>query len=818
MRNLCHPRRSTNADCFIMALSFSALRLFVCSTLSTIALCLTTNAISGTNKPAAVLQGVWSSGHLQELVNFDFLLNGQDCELRVTRIRDEDRNARVVTFPCHVPQAFAPFSPAPNGSSRIVLRLPDGPQTLQFQIYGQKVVLMSPLPSTTTFKFPRNYRFMPVPLPSVEVNVAAHPAVSLRVEGLDCNYTVKGHGSTRCLLNYWSEELLSVVVSHRFLEQPDLHGLTISVVKTQNGWVFQAPRFGPSPPPPPPSRTIAANDHRPPLFIAIGNGDVQWVEDLIANGADVNADDGNGNVPLAWAVVGHQPTIATMLIKHGAKVNWADRYGNSILELAIGSATRRTDEFLSVIQSLIAHGADVSHVNKMGITPLMYAASMNEYHVAEILLAHGANVNAETTALDVASKNAYDFAAIVGAKNMMDLLVRRGVRLPPNEGAPAGNLLYLEASHSPRTVMLVGLSGAASAGETVTVTNVIGGQHVSGAVKPDGSFAIEVAGSFKDTYAVQLDRGGKSGDLVYLYGNYPAVRITLDSPIPGTVVASDDVAVTGTYAGPPDMSIRVGDRSASLFHGRFVASYVSLNPGTNSLSITGTTLGGLKEVQTLAVTSTAMSPLHLNAHPPNGSEVASLEMEFIYQFMLPSEVRMLKISYLGSGQDDFVTNDPAMIHAASIEGFQAMKTPILKYVYPAPGIYSVKLTVIDSNGATYKLEKPVVVVDPTEIDMTVQSVWQEFIGALSAGNRKAAMNMLSYDGREKLGPVLDELQKLGKGIASSFSPLKRLSIKDGEANYAIQRISPGSKDKLEFVTFTQYPDDVWRIDWINPDF
>ena len=58
---------------------------------------------------------------------------------------------------------------------------------------------------------------------------------------------------------------------------------------------------------------------RIPLHLAAWKGHKEIAELLIANGADVNAQDKYGRTPLDWAVMLGKPEIADLLRKHGGK-------------------------------------------------------------------------------------------------------------------------------------------------------------------------------------------------------------------------------------------------------------------------------------------------------------------------------------------------------------------------------------------------------------------------------------------------------------------------------------------------------------------
>ena len=47
-----------------------------------------------------------------------------------------------------------------------------------------------------------------------------------------------------------------------------------------------------------------------------------------------------------------------------------------------------------VVQLLLSHGANVNHVNEIGVSSLHYAASKNRLRIASLLLNAGALVNA----------------------------------------------------------------------------------------------------------------------------------------------------------------------------------------------------------------------------------------------------------------------------------------------------------------------------------------------------------------------------------------------------------------------------------------
>ena len=79
--------------------------------------------------------------------------------------------------------------------------------------------------------------------------------------------------------------------------------------------------------------------------------------------------------------------MLTFMIAHGADVNHVDKYGHSVLVQAI----RRGN--LEITSALIAHGADVNHVDKYGDSVLAQAIRRGNLEITNTLIAHGADVN-----------------------------------------------------------------------------------------------------------------------------------------------------------------------------------------------------------------------------------------------------------------------------------------------------------------------------------------------------------------------------------------------------------------------------------------
>ena len=110
-------------------------------------------------------------------------------------------------------------------------------------------------------------------------------------------------------------------------------------------------------------------------------GDSAMVELLIAKGADPNEVDDDKISPLSWATIGNNRNVVRSLIARGAKVNYADRFGMTPLLYAASIDFGDT----SVMEELIAAGADKSATTKEGVSAVDLAKSYHHHSLAAML-------------------------------------------------------------------------------------------------------------------------------------------------------------------------------------------------------------------------------------------------------------------------------------------------------------------------------------------------------------------------------------------------------------------------------------------------
>lgn len=157
--------------------------------------------------------------------------------------------------------------------------------------------------------------------------------------------------------------------------------------------------------------------HAATLLESVRSGDHFTASELVQDGADVNAAESNGTMPLHWAVHHGNLELVKQLLEAGADVNAANNYGAT----PISEAAVLGDQ--AMMKVLLDAGADPNSRNPDGQTPLMVVARSNHVETAKLLLKHGADVNAIE---QWKGQNAVIWAAAQSQPEMLKLLLEAG--------------------------------------------------------------------------------------------------------------------------------------------------------------------------------------------------------------------------------------------------------------------------------------------------------------------------------------------------------------------------------------------------------
>ena len=163
--------------------------------------------------------------------------------------------------------------------------------------------------------------------------------------------------------------------------------------------------------------TVSKKSGITPLMTAVWQNNAKIAESLIEAGADIEAAWSDGGSPLYEAAANGFDSIAKLLIDKGANVNYVSKYiGWTPLMIAVA------ENHFAIVSSLIEAGADLHVRDHNGFTPLIMAVYNGNAPIVKLLCESEADVNAKDangwTPLQFASSYAYtDVVAVLMMHN-----------------------------------------------------------------------------------------------------------------------------------------------------------------------------------------------------------------------------------------------------------------------------------------------------------------------------------------------------------------------------------------------------------------
>jgi ankyrin len=122
------------------------------------------------------------------------------------------------------------------------------------------------------------------------------------------------------------------------------------------------------------------------LHFAVSKGNLELVEFFLERGANSNVKNSEAMTPIFFACA--EPiTILKTLIRHGAVIDVQGLAGSTPLHCACEWRT------IEAVNLLIDEGAKVEVTNREGKTPLYYACRTGQLNMVKLLVAHGAKPN-----------------------------------------------------------------------------------------------------------------------------------------------------------------------------------------------------------------------------------------------------------------------------------------------------------------------------------------------------------------------------------------------------------------------------------------
>nr|AAF30297.1 putative ankyrin-related protein [Mus musculus] len=126
---------------------------------------------------------------------------------------------------------------------------------------------------------------------------------------------------------------------------------------------------------------------------ALTTGDISLVKELLDSGINVDSSFRYGWTPLMYAASVANAELVRFLLDRGANASF-DKDKLTIL-ISACSARGSEEQVLKCVELLLSRNADPNTACRRLMTPIMYAARDGHTQVVALLVAHGAEVNAQ---------------------------------------------------------------------------------------------------------------------------------------------------------------------------------------------------------------------------------------------------------------------------------------------------------------------------------------------------------------------------------------------------------------------------------------
>ena len=350
------------------------------------------------------------------------------------------------------------------------------------------------------------------------------------------------------------------------------------------------------------------------------------------------------------------------------------------------------------------------------------------------------------------------------------------------------------ASYSAPAMIALAATASDSDGVIANVDFYEGASLLGRATAPPFAFTWTnvPAGSYSLT-AKATDNAGAVATSAAVDVSVATAVLSIDTPPANAIIDGESIAVSGSFQAPPNSGVSVNGVVAAVDRGHLYANNVALSAGANTITATLTTPDGVAATRTLSVNSTGSAPVRITASPAWGLAPLAVSVDVTPQ----PGITLQKVEIDGDSNGTIDGTLLAVPWAATLS-------------YSGVGTMTATVRATDTSGRVYAQSFPIVLTDPAVLDQSLRAVWNGMKGALTVGDKAAAMKFLDASAQQRYARVFDVLLPEMAQIAATFSDLQSVSLSDGLGEYAVNRTING-ESRLFFIYFGRSGDGVWRL-------
>lgn len=161
----------------------------------------------------------------------------------------------------------------------------------------------------------------------------------------------------------------------------------------------------------------------------------------------------------------------------------------------------------------------------------------------------------------------------------------------------------------------------------------------------------------------------------------------------------------------------------------------------------------------------------------------------------------------------------ALVNASSAMNYSLNLAPqgmtvdpdgLIGWVPAAAGNYGIEVVATNGEGYRDTQQFQIVVSSLEQVDRMFSDIVHGMFAGLAGGNVDTAMQYLTIDAQQRLGPLLGEWSQPGSDMDTNYTQPVRISIDPDRAEYMIRR-TQGTGDRVFLITFVRDGDRGWKI-------
>ncbi len=277
------------------------------------------------------------------------------------------------------------------------------------------------------------------------------------------------------------------------------------------------------------------------------------------------------------------------------------------------------------------------------------------------------------------------------------------------------------------------------------------------------------------------------------------------APVPGldgSTVNDDRISLSGTIQVPANSALTVNGYVGNISpDGNFFINNLPLQPGSNTLTLTVTTIDGQSLSQVVTVNSTGVAPFtfsvdHDKGYAPQASHFTIVNRGHV-------AFKRIELSCTDNGTADFTVLTEALLSDA-ICG------------YATPGIYRARIKVIaqpdgQAEQEIYNASQSIYVTDVRAMDRVLRGVFTDMLERLKSGDISLTLNVIGPEVRDRFSAIFNSIGTDLPTVVDQLGVMGKGNLNDEFAEYVVIRNGPQGPEAY-MIQMTPGHDGIWRIE------